>query len=309
MPGTNGNFFFHRSAGLWPRILVMSFPRFTALALFLSCLTLWSSIGRAAADIAKGADVGWLQQMTDPSQSSGPFQFYDTDGLQRDPDQVTNCLKILKERGIDTIRLRVLVPPIVSPNWDNQLAGHCTIQEVVPIAVKANALGLRLVISLHYSWTLADPGNQRIPVNWANEIAGMSTTDAVNTLANEVSAHTTDVVNQLKAAGVTPEWIALGNEITNGMLLHIENSVTSPSTRTSPNYGTGAEPRQVHQRGLQRRQGHRSEHQGGHPHRPRPHGQHQQEFLHQPQEQRRPLGRVGDGHQRQPAQRHPGHRQ
>ena len=151
---------------------------------------------------------------------------------------MTNCLKILKERGIDTIRLRVLVPPIVSPNWDNQLAGHCTIQEVVPIAVKANALGLRLLISLHYSWTLADPGNQRIPVNWANEIAGMSTADAVNTLANEVSAHTTDVVNQLKAAGVTPEWIALGNEITNGMLLHIENTVTSPSTRTSPNYGS-----------------------------------------------------------------------
>ncbi len=215
----------------------MRFPHLTVIAFFLSCLMAYSPASRAG-DIAKGADVSWLQQMADPSQGSGPFQFYDTDGLQRDPDQVTNCLKILKERGIDTIRLRVLVPPIVSPNWDNQLAGHSTIQEVVPIAVKANALGLRLLINLDYSWTLADPGNQRIPVNWANEIAGMSTTDAINTLANEVSAHTTDVVTQLKAAGVTPEWIALGNEITNGMLLHIENSITNPSTRTSPNYGS-----------------------------------------------------------------------
>ena len=197
----------------------------------------WSSASRAG-DIAKGADVSWLQQMADPSQGSGSFQFYDTTGQTLDPDPVTNCLKILKARGIDTIRLRVLVPPIVSPNWDNQLFGHCTIQEVVPIAVKANALGLRLLINLDYSWTLADPGNQRIPVNWANEIAGMSTTDAINTLTNEVSAHTTDVVSQLKAAGVTPEWIALGNEITNGMLLHIENSITTPSTRTSPNYGS-----------------------------------------------------------------------
>ena len=118
----------------------MRLPRLTVIAFFLSWLIFWSSVGRAA-DIAKGADVGWLQQMTDPTQGSGPFQFYDADGLQRDPDQVTNCLKILKERGIDTIRLRVLVPPIVSPNWDNQLAGNCTIQEVVPIAVKANALG------------------------------------------------------------------------------------------------------------------------------------------------------------------------
>ena len=211
--------------------------RSASFALLLACLVLGSSASRAA-DIAKGADVSWLQQMADPSQGNGPFQFYDANGRTLDPDPVTNCLMILKERGIDTIRLRVLVPPIVSPNWDNQLAGNCTIQEVVPIAVKANALGLRLLINLDYSWTLADPGNQRIPVNWANEIAGMSTTDAINTLTNEVSAHTTDVVTQLKAAGVTPEWVALGNEITNGMLLHIENEVTTPSTRTSPNYGS-----------------------------------------------------------------------
>ena len=219
-------------------IFHVHFSRLAAWAVVLSCLTLWP-LASHASDIVKGADVSSLQQMVDPTQGSGPFQFYDTDGLQRDPDQVTNCLKILKERGIDTIRLRVLVPPIVSPNWDNQLFGHCTIQEMVPLAVKANALGLRLLISIDYSWTLADPGNQRIPVNWANEIAGMSTANAVATLTNEVSAHTTDVITQLKAAGVTPEYVALGNEITNGMLLHIENSITTPSTRTSPNYGTG----------------------------------------------------------------------
>ena len=185
-------------------------------------------------DMAKGADVGWLQQM-----AVSNFQFYDTNAQQLDPDPVTNCLKILKERNIDTIRLRIFVPPIVASNWDNQLSGNCTIDEMLPLAQKATALGMRVLISLHYSWTFADPGNQRIPVQWVSDIAGMSSTQAVAKLTADLSAYTTYVVQELQAGGVTPEWISLGNEITNGMLLHVENN-PGIVARTSPNYGTGA---------------------------------------------------------------------
>ena len=156
----------------------------------------------------------------------------------RDPDQVTNCLMILKERGIDLVRIRVLVPPIIASYWDNELAGNSTIDEVIPVAVKAKALGLRILISLDYSWTLADPANQRIPVNWVNNIANRPTENPINLLAAEVSANTTEVLSRLKAAGVTPEFVALGNEITNGMLLHVENKGSTPIARTSPNYGS-----------------------------------------------------------------------
>jgi endoglucanase len=203
----------------------------------VSPVTLWATNGSGTntailvltvvGEMAKGADVGWLQQM---AASSPPFQFYDSNGQQLDPDQVTNCLKILRERNIDTIRLRVFVPPITAPNWDNQLSGNCTIPEVVSVAAKAHALGFRLLIDLHYSWTFADPGNQRIPVNWANEITGMSHAQAVTTLANEISAHTTDVLTQLKAAGVTPEWLQVGNEVTNGMLTEIQDNPANPGT-------------------------------------------------------------------------------
>ena len=175
----------------------MRLPRPAILAFFLSGLISGPSASRAA-DIAKGADVSWLQQMADPSQGSGPFQFYDTDGLQRDPDQVTNCLKILKERGIDTVRLRVFVPPVTQPYWDNQLAGHCTIEEMAPVAAKAAALGFRVMIDLHYSWTFADPGNQRLPVDWANEISGLSTADAIAKVASEVTAHTVGRARQVE---------------------------------------------------------------------------------------------------------------
>ncbi len=212
----------------------MSFPRLTTVALaalLLSCLAVEPSPGRTG-EIAKGADVGWLQQMVDPGQGGGPFQFYDSDGRQRDPDQATNCFKILRERHIDTIRFRVFVPPVTQPYWDNQLAGHCTIEEVAPVAAKAAALGLRILIDLHYSWTFADPGNQRLPVNWANEISGLSTADAIDKVASEVTAHTADVLAKLKAVGVTPEWVQVGNEITNGMLSEIQNNTNVAAVGT-----------------------------------------------------------------------------
>lgn len=184
-------------------------------------------------DLAKGNDISWLEQMA----GSG-FNFYDADGTMKDADQINNCLKMLKERHVDTVRLRVLVPPIVAPNWDNELSGNSTIDEVVPVAAKAQALGFRILISIDYSWTLADPGNQRIPVNWVNQITNNPTENPIDLLAADISAHTTEVLTKLKAAGVTPEWVALGNEITNGMLLHVENSGSQTIARQSPNYGS-----------------------------------------------------------------------
>jgi autotransporter-associated beta strand protein len=176
-------------------------------------------------DLAKGADVGWLQQM-----AASNFTFYDSNGQMLDSDPTTNCLKILRERNIDTIRLRVFVPPITAANWDNQLAGNCTAPEIAVVAAKAQALGFRILIDLHYSWTFADPGNQRIPVNWAAEIASMSTANAVTDLASEITAHTTDVLTQLKTAGVTPEWLQVGNEITNGMLSEVQDDPAQAAT-------------------------------------------------------------------------------
>ena len=55
---------------------------------------------RPTNSFAKGADVGWLPQM----EATG-YRFYDTDGKEKD------CLQLLKERGMNTIRLRVFVNP------------------------------------------------------------------------------------------------------------------------------------------------------------------------------------------------------
>lgn len=144
--------------------------------------------------LAKGGDVSWLPQM----EATG-FKFFESDGTE------TDCLVILKNRGMNTVRLRVFVNPSSHPQ-----NGHCSKQETVAMALRAKELGMRIMIDFHYSDTWADPANQTKPAAWAN--------CTFAALKDSVYQHTYDVLNALKTAGVTPEWVQIGNEIPSGML-------------------------------------------------------------------------------------------
>ncbi len=149
---------------------------------------------------AKGADVGWLSQM----EATG-CRFYDADGTEK------NCLQLLKDRGMNTIRLRVFVNPS-----NDRINGHCSKDETVAMAVRAKNLGMRVMINFHYSDTWADPGHQNKPAAWASH--------SFTTLLSDVYNHTFEVLTALKTAGVTPEWVQIGNEIPGGMLWPEGNS-------------------------------------------------------------------------------------
>ena len=149
---------------------------------------------------AKGADIGWLSQM-----EATNYHFYDTDGSQKD------CLQLHKDRGINTIRLRVWVNPS-----SDKINGHCSKSETVAIAVRAKNMGMRIMIDFHYSDSWADPSKQNKPAGWANDTFIQLLTDVYN--------HTYDVLSALKTAGVTPEWVQIGNEIPGGMLWPEGNS-------------------------------------------------------------------------------------
>jgi arabinogalactan endo-1,4-beta-galactosidase len=149
---------------------------------------------------SKGADVGWLPQM----EATG-YKFYDTDGSKKEG------LQLLKDRGINTIRLRVWVNPS-----NDKINGHCSKAETVAMALRAKNLGMRIMIDFHYSDSWADPSKQTKPAAWANHTFAE--------LLNDVYNHTSDVLNALKTAGVTPEWVQIGNEIPGGMLWPEGNS-------------------------------------------------------------------------------------
>lgn len=139
---------------------------------------------------SKGADVSWLTQM----ESSGK-KFYNSSGVEQD------CMLLLKNLGINSIRLRAWVNP--ANNW-------CNTADVVTKAIRAKNLGMKIMIDIHYSDTWADPGHQTKPTAWASQ-------DFV-TLKNSVSGYTTDLMNALKTNGITPDWVQIGNETNDGML-------------------------------------------------------------------------------------------
>ena len=83
------------------------------------------------ADFGFGADVGFVSQM-----ESWGTKWYDKNGRQKD------ILQILKEQGINNVRLRV---------WVNPSGGWCGKQDVVKMAKRAKAKGMGVMLSFHYS--------------------------------------------------------------------------------------------------------------------------------------------------------------
>jgi len=148
---------------------------------------------------AKGADVSWLTEM----EYNGKM-FYNASGKQMD------CIELLKSLGINSIRLRV---------WVNPTTGWCNKSDVLVKAWRAYKLGMRILIDFHYSDSWADPSQQTVPAAWSNY--------SLTELEQAVSDHTTDVLTALKAKGITPEWVQVGNETSNGMLWPTGKASTS----------------------------------------------------------------------------------
>jgi arabinogalactan endo-1,4-beta-galactosidase len=144
---------------------------------------------------AKGADISWLPQM----EATG-YTFYNSNGVAED------CFKILKDHGINSIRLRTWVNPST-----DRASGHCSKEETVAMAVRAKQWGMRVMIDFHYSDSWADPSKQVKPKAWESL--------TFDQLQQALYDYTVDVMTALKTAGVTPEWVQVGNETPSGMLL------------------------------------------------------------------------------------------
>jgi len=138
----------------------------------------------------KGADISWLTQM-----EAASIKFYDSNGTQKD------CMQILKDLGMNAIRLRA---------WVNPSDGWCNTTDVLNKALRAKNLGLKIMIDFHYSDIWADPGHQTKPVAWD------SLTFA--SLDSALYDYTFHVMDTLKTNGVTPQWAQVGNETNDGML-------------------------------------------------------------------------------------------
>ena len=141
-----------------------------------------------------GADISWLPQM----EAAGA-KFYDDNGKPAD------CFQILKDHGINAVRLRTFVNPSEDPH-----SGHCSKTETVSMAMRARKWGMKVMIDFHYSDSWADPGKQVKPKAWVGH--------GFPQLLNDVYDYTYDVMSDLKSKSIYPEWVQVGNETPGGFI-------------------------------------------------------------------------------------------
>lgn len=129
-------------------------------------------------------------------------RFYDH-GICRD------AMDILKDYGMNLVRLRLWNHPFAE-DGTSYGAGGSDIETTLALAKRAKEKGIGWLLNFHYSDCWADPQKQTLPKAWRNlDVAG---------LEQAVYEYTSEVLRRCEREGVRPEMVAVGNEVTNGLL-------------------------------------------------------------------------------------------
>lgn len=146
----------------------------------------------------KGVDVSYLPEI----RQSG-IVFYNTNN-QSEP-----MLTTLKKAGVNTIRLRL---------WKQPNETTSNFNTVKNLVAECKNLGLKTLLSVHYSDTWADPSQQLKPQQWQ----GIS----FDQLKDSVYNYTKKIVTQ-----INPDYIQIGNEINNGFIFPEGNIANIQQTK------------------------------------------------------------------------------
>ena len=182
------------------KILMGSLPRQAASRL-TSALLLALLLGvSASAQRQVGGDISLLAKY----ETNGA-KYYDLDG-----QPVTDMLGFLKQQGLNALRVRLFVDPSKASATDKGTGVVQDLDYVMALGKRIKDAGFSFMLDFHYSDTWADPSNQWTPDAWK------ALADAQ--LQQQLYDYTKDCLQQLSAAGATPDYIQTGNEISYGIL-------------------------------------------------------------------------------------------
>ena len=138
------------------------------------------------------------------------LRFFEERGIvYRQNGVATNALDILRHQGLNCIRLRLFTSTAAQAAADPYNAIN-NLDYTLPLALRAKTAGHRLLLNFHYSDSWADPGKQRLPAAWTNL--------TFSELLVELRSYNSNVLAAFAAAGIVPDYVQVGNEITQGML-------------------------------------------------------------------------------------------
>ena len=156
-----------------------------------------ANVPLAADEFIAGADMSHLA-------------FFEDRGIvYRENGAARDALTLLRERGINCVRLRLFTSNATQAqadpyNFTNNLS------YTLPLAVRVKHAGLKFVLDYHFSDTWADPGKQTKPTAWTN----LSFTELKAGIRN----YTSNTIAAFAGVGALPDYVQVGNEITPGLL-------------------------------------------------------------------------------------------
>ncbi len=168
-----------------------------------SLLLIGASVANISMTMAEryvGGDISLL-----PEYEEAGAIYYDHDGTP-----IGELLPFLHKEGMNAMRVRLFVNPEDYEGPDADPNACQTIDYIIPLCQRIKNNGFALMLDFHYSDTWADPSKQWTPKAWAN----LSDEE----LYIKIHDYTKETLQTLKAAGVTPDFIQTGNEISFGML-------------------------------------------------------------------------------------------
>jgi arabinogalactan endo-1,4-beta-galactosidase len=139
-----------------------------------------------------GADLSLLPEM----EAAG--------AVFKDAGKPGDVIAFFRARGANCVRLRLFVNPNGKAGVVNDLP------YTIALAQRVKAAGMQFYLALYYSDTWADPGAQLVPAAWRHL--------PFPQLVDMMEKYTVAVVTAFKDAGVAPDIVEVGNEITNGLL-------------------------------------------------------------------------------------------
>ena len=129
--------------------------------------------------------------------------YKDSCGVSVDP------YDLFSEQGWNMMRVRLFVDPGNAPGAHHDQGVCQDLNYVTDLCKTISARGFEVMLDFHYSDTWADPAKQFTPKRWE----GL----AAKALADSIYRYTCHCLLVLKAAGVVPAMIQVGNEVTFGM--------------------------------------------------------------------------------------------
>jgi arabinogalactan endo-1,4-beta-galactosidase len=121
-------------------------------------------------------------------------------GVYLDDGKPGDALAIFMKHGWTCFRIRIWVDPRNGVNG---------LEYTTELAKRIKKAGATLMLDFHYSDWWADPQKQNRPAAWAKlDFDG---------LEKQTETYTAEVMKTLKAAGATPDFVQIGNEITGGV--------------------------------------------------------------------------------------------